>query len=445
VTLHYRLGPLGWLRHAALREDASPAEASGNFALLDLLRALEWVRENASTFGGDPANVTVFGESAGGRNVFALLLSPLARGLFQRAIAQSGGTERLSPAAGEAFRDATPAGHENSSSEVLARLWVAAGEAPDAASARRALAALPPERVAAFLRGRTPAQLFAAYRVEATEGQPDVPQVFADGFVLPEGDAQALFARPDGWNRVPVIAGTNRDEHTLFMINDPRYVKRWLGVLPRVRDPDLYLATSSALGALWKATGADGPASAMWRSQPDVYVYRFDWDDEPELLGLDLATFLGAAHAFEIPFVFGHWDLGRRGSLVFDADNQADRETLSEQMRSYWAGFAWTGRPGRGRRGDLPAWTNWDDGALARKYMIFDTPAGGGVRMGSEPVTVEAVLASVEEDRLLTTQRERCFVYHALARWGRGFGPEQYPTAGRTGCAEFPFEAFPWE
>ncbi|HEM47360.1 MAG TPA: hypothetical protein ENO23_10000, partial [Alphaproteobacteria bacterium] len=91
VAIHYRLGPLGFFRHAALRADARNAlEASGNFGLLDQIRALEWVRDNIAAFGGDPANVTVFGESAGGRDVLALLLSEPARGLFHRAIAQSG-------------------------------------------------------------------------------------------------------------------------------------------------------------------------------------------------------------------------------------------------------------------------------------------------------------------------------------------------------------------
>ena len=92
VMVNYRLGALGWFRHAALRAGRDPVEASGNFGTLDQLRALAWVRDNAAAFGGDPGNVTIFGESAGGQNVLALLVSPLAGGLFQRAIVQSGGT-----------------------------------------------------------------------------------------------------------------------------------------------------------------------------------------------------------------------------------------------------------------------------------------------------------------------------------------------------------------
>jgi para-nitrobenzyl esterase len=444
VTINYRLGPLGWFRHVALREGATPGEQSGNFATLDLVRALEWVRDDIAGFGGDPGNVTIFGESAGGTNVFTLLLSPLASGLFHRAIVQSGGTSLDSIAEAEHFRDDPESGHSRSSNEVLARLLVANGRAADRAVAKAQLASLAAAEIAATLRDATPEQLFAAYERDVDEGLLDMPRVFADGVVLPTGDPLAQLARPDGWNRVPVIAGTNRDENKLFQFMNPVYVKRWLGVVPQVRDPDLYLAMADAQSAMWKATGADGPAAAMWSTQPNVFVYRFDWDEEPKLLGIDLGTYLGAAHGFEIPFVFGHWDLGKQGSVIFSDANRHARETLGEQMMSYWANFAWTGDPGRGRAGELPAWSAWDGRPGAHKYMILDTPSGGGARMGSEPVTPESVLASVDADPRLRSQRDRCFVYHELARWSRGFTEAEYASAGRQGCAPHPFEQFPW-
>jgi para-nitrobenzyl esterase len=216
-------------------------------------------------------------------------------------------------------------------------------------------------------------------------------------------------------------------------------------VFPRVRNPELFLAAADARSAMWKATGVDGPVAAMWTTQPNVFAYRFDWKEEPEILGLDLGRFLGAAHGFEIPFVFGHWDLGPQGNVIFDARNQAAREALSDRMMSYWANFAWTGDPGRGRLRDQPAWSSWDGRPGGHKYLILDTEAGGGVRMGSEPVTIASVLASVDADPRLKTQRDRCFVYHELARWRDGFDEAQYPTAGREGCAEFPFAQFPWD
>ena len=444
VTINYRLGPLGWFRHASLRDGATLAEQSGNFGTLDLVRALEWVRDDIAAFGGDPANVTIFGESAGGTNVFTLLLSPLANGLFHRAIVQSGGTGMTSPAEAEHFRDDAEPGHARSSNEVLARLLIAEGKAADLAAARAQIASLPPAAIASLLRSTTPERLFAAYEREQDEGLLDLPRIFADGVVLPTGDPLALLAQPDGWNRVPVIAGTNHDENKLFLFVNPTFVKRWFGVVPQVKEPALFQATAEAQSAMWKVTGADAPAAAMWSTQPNVFVYRFDWDEEPNLLGINLGAYLGAAHGFEIPFVFGHWDLGQQGNVIYTDANRAGREALAEQMMSYWANFAWSGDPGRGRNGAMPAWSAWDGRPSAHKYMILDTQDGGGSRMGSEPVTRESVIAAVDADPRLTSQRDRCFVYRELARWSRGFTEAEYATAGREGCAAYPFETFPW-
>jgi para-nitrobenzyl esterase len=445
VTLNYRLGPLGWFRHASLREGASPEDQSGNYGTLDLVEALRWIQQNIAAFGGDPGNVTIFGESAGGRNVATLLMSPKASGLFHRAIVQSGGVDRGTVAGAENFHDDAEPGHERSSNEALAQLLIADGKAADVASARPVIAAMPLAELATYLRSKTPADLFAAYTKEEVEGLLNVPQVFGDGFVLPAGDAGDLFAQPETWNRMPVLLGTNADENKLFMFMQPTYTDRIFGVVPVLKDPALFDATADAMSAMWKATGADGPAAAIASAQPNVFVYRFDWDEEPTILGLDLAGALGAAHGFEIPFVFGHYDLGQAGNVIFTEDNRAAREDLSAQMRSYWAAFARDGDPGRGAKGDLVAWTAWDPKPDGHKSMLLDTPAGGGLRMGSEPVTIPGVLASVEADARLTTQKARCWVYRELAQWSRGFDRSDYAGAGRDGCKEYPFDEFPWE
>jgi len=444
VTLNYRLGPFGWLRHAALREaDASPEERSGNFGTLDLVRALEWVRDDVAAFGGDPGRVTIFGESAGGTNVFTLLLAPQARGLFQRAIVESGGTYFAPVAEAENWKDDAEPGHERSSNEIAARLLVAAGRAPDRAAAKALVDTLPPHELARFLRERSAAEVLRAYADGAAGDMLlDMPRVFADGAVLPAGDPLARFARADGWNRVPVVLGTNRDENKLFLFAQPLYVRRWFGFVPRVRDPDLYLATAEAMSAMWKATGADAPAAAMRQVSPEVFVYRFDWDEWPDLLGFEAGRYLGAAHGFEIPFVFGHWSLGASGRFLFRAENRASREALSDAMRSYWARFAATGGPGAGQDGSLPEWTAWDEAPGGHKYMILDSPAGGGLRMGSEPVTVASVLAAVAQDPRLATPKARCRVYHELAARGRGFERADYE---KVGCAGLPFDGFPWD
>jgi para-nitrobenzyl esterase len=132
---------------------------------------------------------------------------------------------------------------------------------------------------------------------------------------------------------------------------------------------------------------------------------------------------LGAAHGFEIPFVFGHYDLGPEGNVVFTDDNAPGREELSARMMSYWTEFARSGRPGRGRGGDLPEWTAWDGSdAEAPRLMVLDTEAGGGIRMSSERLTAESLIAQVESDPQLGSGQARCDVYREVERRLRGIG-----------------------
>jgi len=445
VTINYRLGPFGWLRHASLRgEGTSEADRSGNFGTLDMIFALRWVQENIAGFGGDPGNVTIFGESAGGTDVFTLLLSPLAKGFFHRAIAQSGGTHLSSVAEAEHFADDPEPGHESSSNEVILKLMMRDGKAKDRPAAKTALGAMTDGEIARYLRGKSPAEIFEVYGTEEEERLIDMPKVFAEGFVLPREDPLERFGRRDGYNRVPVMLGTTRDENKLFMFADPRRVRKILWIAPRLRDEAHYQVAAEYLSDMWRAGAADQPAAVLHRTQgPSVFVYRFDWDEEPTVLGADLSVMLGAAHAFEIPFVFGHWDLGDEGNVIFTEENQPGRRALSERMMSYWAEFAYTGDPGRGRRDDLPAWKAWNPSSPdAPKFMVFDTEADGGPRMDSGAVSEASILARVDDDPRLASQRDRCEIFAEMARYSRGFEPEDYPTAGREGCAEFPLEEF---
>jgi para-nitrobenzyl esterase len=439
VAVQYRLGPFGYFRHGALRAGAaSAAERSGNFAVLDLIRALEWVRDNVSAFGGDPGNVTIFGESAGGTNVYSLLLAPQARGLFHRAIAQSPGLANGDPGKAERPTDAADPGAPQSSTEILLKLLEADGTADDRATAKARLAAMSDEDVAGYLRGKGTVEVLGAYTPDPS-GMIRMPLAFTDGTVIPS-DPLAKLGRPEGHAPVPVMVGTNRDENKVFMFGQPELIGRRFWLLPRFVDENMYEASASYLSRMWKATGADEPAAALAASgRSPVYVYRFDWDEEPTLLGADLSKMLGAAHGFEIPFVFGHFDLGRQGNVVWTEENLPGREELSARMMAYWAQFARTGKPGRGGS-DLPEWVPWsgDD------TMLLDTTDGGGVRMADVLETREQILADVEQDPRLPERWQRCAVYHDLVRFSRGFDKQQYWQVADGACAAFPLDQYPW-
>ena len=434
VAINYRLGALGWFRHAALREGRGAPEASGNFGTLDQIRALEWVRDNAAGFGGDPGNVTIFGESAGGQNVLALLVSPLARGLFQRAIAQSGGTWSSTPAEAEHYRDDAMPGDAQSSSEILLRLLQPEATAQGRASAKAALAARSPGELAAALRVVPVDRLFAAYTAEEGERY-DPPRVFREGSVLPEAPFLEALGTPDAYHAVPVLLGSNRDEQKLFAFIDQEQVRRWFGLIPQAKDPMAYQRDTTYRSRAWKVTGVDEPARRLAGALPgQVFAYRFDWDEEPSVLWSDLGELIGAAHGLEIPFVFGHWQLGSAGNSLFDAENLAGREELAATMMSYWAEFAWRGDPGRGRTGTLPRWTAWQDDG--EKYVVLDTPAGGGVRMASESERLPDIAAAILADPSFRDEAERCRALARLGEWTLDQPPhEDYAAAANGVCA----------
>jgi para-nitrobenzyl esterase len=390
--------------------------------------------------------VTIFGESAGGTNVYSLLLSPKAAGLFHRAIVQSGGFYMSDVARAEHFTSDAEPGHANSSNEALLRLLMEdKGASSDRAAARARLAAMSATEAERYLRGKTTVDILRAYTPEPGVEMINMPTVFREGSVLPEDEPPQRLAR-GAYNRLPVMIGTNRDEDKLFLFPDPARVRRCFWIIPRLRDERWYNLSAEYLSNMWKATGADEPAAAMRNAQgPSVFVYRFDWDEEPTVLGADLAVMLGAAHAFEIPFVFGHFDLGREGNQIFTEENEPGRKALAAQMMSYWAEFAYRGAPGRGRDGQLPDWAAWDNGSAGSpKFLVLDTPAGGGLRMSADTVTAAGVLAAVDSDARLPTQRDKCRIFRELATWSRGLKEQDYPTAGTKGCAEYPFDTYPW-
>jgi para-nitrobenzyl esterase len=132
--------------------------------------------------------------------------------------------------------------------------------------------------------------------------------------------------------------------------------------------------------------------------------------------------------------------------VLFTDENKAGREELSGALMSYWTQFAKTGSPGRGRKNDLPAWTAWDGSSEhSSRYVLLDTAAGGGIRMGSPPETRERILADIAADPRLETPKQKCTVYRELLVWGRDITEEEYTTVWNGGCAAYPLDAWPWK
>jgi para-nitrobenzyl esterase len=402
VSINYRLGPFGWFAHSALRQSAlSGPDQSPNFATLDMIAALKWVKRNIGNFGGNPDRVTIFGESAGGQDVASLIALPRAQGLFKGAIIQSGYFTTLSLDEAE---NGVPKGTG----------WVYKG-------ARATVAALNPPQgmngpdLAAFLRDTPANDLYKASQ-EDGETEPGSPLIIADNILLKAPSLEAALENP-GFERVPVITGTNRDETKLFNVTNPKLVKKFLGFLPRPRDARTYALQAEYESAMWRARSVDSQARRMRAAGPSpVYAYRFDWDEEGAFMGTDFSLLLGAGHAMELPFVFNGFETFPVGSgHIFPKAKAEARNTLSHAMMSYWAAFATNGAPGRGMDGNLPEWKSWGDGQA--RLMILDTTDGGGVRMSDKAVSVDSVLETLQKDTRFESLKEKCMAFLGVKGW----------------------------
>ncbi len=333
VSMNYRLGPFGFLAHPSLAE--TPDGPSGNYAMRDQQLALEWVRDHIASFGGNPDDVTLFGESAGGISVCLHLAMPSSAGLFHKAISQSGLCDSGIATRGEA--------------EASSAAFVAAVGCDDATDVAACLRGLDLETIESNDPG---ADIFGTL----AGGRSWWP--FVDGALVPRSFREA--AEADQLQLMPTLLGWNADEGTLFVMLAEQAEDRsadetdYMEITARLAEsfevdveairaqypiadyPDPGAALAKAIGHSGLACPSRRAAGLLGPRTP-TYVYRFSYPDPAFQLGEDRE--LGAFHSGEIQYVFGHPNqIGRR---TFRGDDLP----LHEAMSAYWARFAWTGDP----------------------------------------------------------------------------------------------------
>lgn len=424
VTINYRLGSLGWFIHPAiLPEGASGADTSGNWSTLDTIHALQWVQNNIQSFGGDPANVTIFGESAGGANVLSLLTSPMAAELFHKAVVQSGGIDTVPLEQGVNFADDEVAGHIHSSREIINKILIRDGKADNREAAKALQLSMSDKAIRDLLYQQDAAEFLLLFNPDKARNYP-APKKFRDGQVFVATPPLEQLARGD-YNQVPIILGTNRDERRIYMYQDPR----WQPLLKS--DPEEYVRVAKYLSDVWKLTGVDQLARIMSDAQEaPVFAYRFDWDEEASFQGMDLSLAIGAGHSVEMAFVFGDWDVGFvPKEVMYDPARNESRDALSNSMMSYWANFAYTGAPASGRDGEEQVWQAWNSEEGQPKMLILDTPQDGGIRMSPDSVTLDSIKAEFAADAF-SSEMNRCYAYRAAFERAGGFDPDEYSSFG---------------
>jgi para-nitrobenzyl esterase len=393
VTMNYRLGPFGWFTHPALKSGKRGDEYddSGNYGILDLIKALEWIKLNIQAFGGDPDNVTIAGESAGARDVITLLISPAATGLFHRAISQSGRQRMNSAEAGEA-----------NAVDKIERLLINDGTAENREAAKASMENMSNSEIADYLRSKTPVEILACYDDAGITGMLGRSFIdsFKDGAVIPESGYKTLSSGTYP-NKVPIILGSNKYEEKLFLSSDPFFEGK----------DELYQIVASHLSDLWKVSGVDDIARKLrsFAYQPDVYVYQFLWgaggDVGKSVIPEPWGFKLGASHGLEIPFIFGGEDfLGGFGPqftfldrIIFNDKNRPGREALTDAMIEYVAQFIRIGNPNK-PGSVLPKWLPWSNEANVLKCILFDADyERADIKMSSEELTLEGVMDRANE------------------------------------------------
>jgi len=370
VRINYRLGPFGWFYHPSVQDFQTDIDKTSNFGTLDIIAALNWVKRNITHFGGDPNNVTVFGESAGGHNVLSLLVSNKSKGLFHKAISMSGYTTSISPQ--DAYKQNKKSSTSSyTSSEIIKKIIRELDEGKETYTNKE---------IREILLNLTTKDFFMHYADRET--YEEIPLLTADNIVIPKiGLREALYEK-DFVNNVPTIAGSNRDEVKLWLATAEYFVELEYSAvgsllkIPNVRlkDKEAFEAFNYYRSSAWKIRGVDVPLEGLHTAgNNDLYAYRYDWDDHRRYIVADFKQLIGAAHATEIPLLAGNAKLVGGyplSDLIYPAGKS--KFYLSRNMMRFWANFAKNGEPGKSTNS-----VSWEpivnDGKLGTSFIVLDS------------------------------------------------------------------------
>lgn len=387
VTVNYRLGLLGWLNNIAIKS-GNPLEDSGNFALLDQIAALKWVQQQISSFGGDPENVTLGGQSAGARDVLALVISPLAKGLFAKAMPLSGGMTTATPAEGQAYSDSK-----------LAKVLVQAGKAKTTAEALTYLKETDAHTLQQTLRSLDSKQLVQAVGSVMIR-MSEFTHLFADGHVLPKNGFDVV--QTGQYNHVPMLIGSMKNEFNVFAAYDPQFSEHFTSnSWTTAKEKQFWQATQYG-SQLYSAFNADQVADTFTKDTQalPIYVYRFAWGTKVDGLQAP-AKYLAATHGVDMDFLSGHFAESNYASLFknqfYKNDNEDGRIQLMHRYRQYIRHFL---HDQSMKTSAEPAWTSWQQ---SRKLLQFDATNTEATLKMIEPAPTSAQMMSTIKSSLSKT------------------------------------------
>jgi para-nitrobenzyl esterase len=400
VSINYRLGALGWFTHPYIQGNQEGVDKTSNFGTLDIIQALKWVNKNIELFGGDSNNITIFGESAGGHNVLSLMVAPQAKGLFHKAISQSGYTTSLPTEQAYKISQSSPL-FNHTSNEVVNRL-IPNHKDLSSKDNYNLLLGLPVE------------DFFAQY---SDKSNLEVPLLTNDGIVIPKKGLEKALSDKSYVTDIPFMAGSNRDEVKLWIGTAEYFVQVDYSLIgsildiPRVslKDEDAFEAFNYYRSEAWKIRGVIEPISSFNKiGNKNTYAYKFDWDDHRRFIVANFKKLIGASHGTEISLITGNNKLVEGyGFLIYPAG--PSKRFVSKNMMLFWSNFAKNGKPGLSTNG-----INWDlynhtEGS--KNFMVLDNKRN--MKVIKTDTTYKKLVKELNIDKRVS-KLEKCVILYQM-------------------------------
>lgn len=399
VSVQFRLGALGFNNLPAVA-DGNKEEQSGNFGFLDQAAALDWVKDNIKSFGGDPDNITVSGFSAGGRDVMAMLISPVFKGKFNKAVSFSGGctVANYQDSQRVLARKLAPLAVEDKlqPSQEAAEKWLLSQNKKDKKAVRKYLMEVPAERIAPLMSG-------ALIRMSA------FPHLYGDGHVLPK---QGFKTKK--FNSVPLIMLASSDEFTSFLARDPYFKNRMNELGKDEAMTKEYCFANNYGSALYGFFNGQESALNLHKGyKAPMYVSTFNFGHTSDVVGEKYNLRNGAFHGVWLPFLTDQSYPFKKGTEGF---NTPGAKELSKAFIASLAAFMRTGNPNCVELGHT--WEKWNP--TYRPELVFDASRHlASIYSLNSKVSYAGILAQLADDsKSVAPESKKAIIHNVLnGRW----------------------------